>query len=42
VRHGAPADKPAWTRYFSVDYGYHTIMSAHGIIMIASILLGIS
>jgi cytochrome c oxidase subunit 1 len=83
LHHGPPADKPAWTRYFSVDYShkiigvqytvtgvmlllvagmlaiifrvelvqtglqfldadtYNTMMSAHGIIMIASILLGI-
>ena len=83
MRHGPPEDKPAWTRYFSVDYShkvigvqyvvtgiallmfagtlalifrtelvqtglqfldantYNTMMSAHGIIMIASILLGI-
>jgi cytochrome c oxidase subunit 1 len=83
LHHGPPADKPAWTRYFDVDYShkiigvqyvitgivllllagglalifrvelvktglqflsadaYNTTMSAHGIIMIASILLGI-
>jgi cytochrome c oxidase subunit 1 len=83
LHHGPPADKPAWTRYFDVDYShkiigvqytvtgvmlllvagllaiifrvelvqtglqfldadtYNTMMSAHGIIMIASILLGI-
>jgi cytochrome c oxidase subunit 1 len=83
LRHGPPEDKPAWTRYFNVDYShkvigvqyvvtavlllliagglaiifrvelvetglqfltpdqYNTIMSAHGIIAIASILLGI-
>lgn len=83
LRHGPPAGKPVWTRYFSVDYNhkvigiqygvtslivlmlggvlalifrmelsfpsmqfltmdqYNTIFSAHGIIMIASILLGV-
>jgi len=83
LRHGPPEDKPAWTRYLSVDYNhkvigiqygvtavalllvggilalvfrlelsfpgmqflqretYNTIFSAHGIIMIASILLGV-
>lgn len=83
LHHGPPEGKPAWTRYFSVDYShkvigvqyvvtgilllllagglaiifrvelvrtglqfltadqYNTMMSAHGIIMIASILLGI-
>ncbi|MDX1662686.1 MAG: cbb3-type cytochrome c oxidase subunit I [Candidatus Promineifilaceae bacterium] len=83
LRHGPPEDKPAWTRYFGVDYNhkvigiqygvasllvlmiggilalifrlelsfpgmqflqettYNTIFSAHGIIMIASILLGV-
>lgn len=83
LHHGPPAGKPAWTRYFSVDYNhkvigiqygitslavlmiggilalifrleltypgmqflttdsYNTIFSAHGIIMIASILLGV-
>jgi cytochrome c oxidase subunit 1 len=83
LHHGPPADKPAWARYFSVDYShkvigvqytitgilllllagglaiifrfelaqsglqflkldtYNTLMSAHGIIMIASILLGV-
>ncbi len=83
LRHGPPDDRPAWTRYFGVDYNhkvigiqygvtsilvlmiggilaiifrmelsmpgmqflsmenYNTIFSAHGIIMIASILLGV-
>jgi cytochrome c oxidase subunit 1 len=83
MHHGPPQDKPAWTRYFSVDYShkvigvqyaitgvllllfagslaiifrlelaqsglqflkpdtFNTLISAHGIIMIASILLGI-
>ena len=83
LRHGPPEGKPAWTRYFGVDYNhkvigiqygvtsllvlmiggilalifrlelsfpgmqflemntYNTIFSAHGIIMIASILLGV-
>ena len=83
MHHGPPPDKPAWTRYFSVDYNhkvigiqytitgillllvggtlamifrlelsrpelqlidphtYNTVMSAHGIIMIGSILLGV-
>jgi len=83
LRHGPPEHKPAWTRYFSVDYNhkvigiqytitaiivllfggllaiifrlelvypgmqfldaqqYNTLFSAHGIIMIVSILLGV-
>jgi cytochrome c oxidase subunit 1 len=83
MHHGPPKDKPAWTRYFAVDYNhkvigiqytvtgillllvggllalifrvelvqpgmqyitphqFNTYMSAHGIIMIAAILLGI-
>lgn len=83
MRHGPPEGKPAWTRYFSVDYNhkvigiqytvtgillllvagslaitfrlelalpgiqflqpstYNTFMSAHGMIMIGSILLGV-
>ena len=83
LRHGPPEYKPAWTRYFSVDYNhkvigiqytvtgiivllfggllaiifrlelvypglqflsndqYNTLFSAHGIIMIVSILLGV-
>lgn len=83
IHHGPPPDKPAWTRYFGVDYNhktigiqytvtgiflllvagtlamifrlelakaglqylnphnYNTFMSAHGIIMIGSILLGV-
>jgi cytochrome c oxidase subunit 1 len=83
MRHGPPEHKPAWTRYFSVDYNhkvigiqytvtavivlllggllalifrlelvypgmqflnnqqYNTLFSAHGIIMIVSILLGV-
>jgi cytochrome c oxidase subunit I len=83
LHHGPPANRPAWTRYFSVDYNhkvigiqytvtgvlvllvggllamifrlelvypgmqflnpdqYNTYFSAHGIIMIASILLGV-
>jgi cytochrome c oxidase subunit 1 len=83
LHHGPPVDKPAWTRYLSVDYShkvigvqytvtgillllfagtlalifrvelaqpglqflnpdtFNTFISAHGIIMIASILLGV-
>ena len=83
MRHGPPKYRPAWTRYYSVDYNhkvigiqytvtgvlvlmvggllamifrlelvypgmqflnpnqYNTLFSAHGIIMIASILLGV-
>jgi cytochrome c oxidase subunit 1 len=83
MHHGPPENRPAWTRYFSVDYShkvigvqytvtgillmmvagslamifrlelahsglqfldpatYNTFISAHGIIMIASILLGV-
>jgi cytochrome c oxidase subunit 1 len=83
MRHGPPEDRPAWTRYLSVDYShkvigiqytvtgillmvfagslaivfrlelahsglqflepgtFNTLISAHGIIMIASILLGV-
>jgi cytochrome c oxidase subunit 1 len=83
MRHGPPEHKPAWTRYFGVDYNhkvigiqytvtavivlllggllalifrlelvypgmqflnnqqYNTLFSAHGIIMIVSILLGV-
>ena len=83
IHHGPPEDRPAWTRYFSVDYShkvigiqytvtgillmlfagslamvfrlelaqpglqflepatFNTFISAHGIIMIGSILLGI-
>ncbi len=83
MRHGPPEGRPAWTRYFSVDYShkvigvqytvtgilllmvagslamvfrlelahsglqfldpatFNTFISAHGIIMIASILLGV-
>ncbi|MCI0394121.1 MAG: cbb3-type cytochrome c oxidase subunit I [Chloroflexi bacterium] len=83
LRHGPPEHRPAWTRYFSVDYNhkvigiqytvtgvivllvggilaiifrlelvfpgmqfltenqFNTLFSAHGIIMIASILLGV-
>jgi len=83
LRHGPPEHRPAWTRYFSVDYNhkvigiqytvtaiivllfggllaiifrlelvypgmqflnpqqYNTLFSAHGIIMIVSILLGV-
>jgi cytochrome c oxidase subunit 1 len=83
MHHGPPPDKPAWTRYFSVDYNhkvigiqytvtgillmliagtlamifrlelaqpelqfitpetFNTFISAHGIIMIGSILLGV-
>jgi len=83
MRHGPPEDRPAWTRYLSVDYShkiigvqyavtsiallliagslamifrlelahsglqfldpatFNTYISAHGIIMIASILLGV-
>ena len=83
MRHGPPGDRPAWTRYLSVDYShkiigvqyavtgialmliagslamifrlelshsglqfldpatFNTYISAHGIIMIASILLGV-
>ena len=25
LRHGPPADRPAWTRYFSVDYSHKVI-----------------
>ncbi len=83
MHHGPPKDKPAWTRYFAVDYNhkiigvqytvtgialigiagslamifrlelsapglqfltadtYNTFMSAHGIVMIGGILLGV-
>jgi len=83
LHHGPPADRPAWTRYFSIDYShkvigvqytvtgifvllvagllaiifrfelaapglnfltpgaFNTFVSAHGMIMIGSILLGI-
>jgi cytochrome c oxidase subunit 1 len=83
LRHGAPAGKPEWSRYFAVDYNhkvigvqyavtgvlvllvgglfaltfrlelalpgmqfmsydtYNTLFSGHGIVMIASILLGV-
>ncbi len=38
--HGPPKDKPAWTRYFSVDYNHKVIGVQYGITGLLMIMIG--
>lgn len=38
--HGPPADKPAWTRYFSVDYNHKVIGIQYGVTSLLMLMIG--
>lgn len=38
--HGPPKDKPAWTRYFSVDYNHKVIGIQYGITALIMLMIG--
>lgn len=40
LRHGPPENKPAWTRYLSVDYNHKVIGIQYGITAVALLLIG--
>ncbi|MFC2023369.1 cbb3-type cytochrome c oxidase subunit I [Chloroflexota bacterium] len=40
LRHGPPSDRPAWTRYFSVDYNHRVIGVQYLVTAIAMLLVG--
>jgi cytochrome c oxidase subunit I len=40
MHHGPPEDKPAWARYFSVDYSHKVIGVQYGVASLALLLVG--
>jgi cytochrome c oxidase subunit 1 len=40
MHHGPPADKPAWTRYFSVDYNHRVIGIQYMVTAVLLLLIG--
>jgi cytochrome c oxidase subunit 1 len=40
LRHGPPADLPAWTRYFSVDYNHKVIGIQYGVTGLLMVCIG--
>jgi cytochrome c oxidase subunit 1 len=40
LRHGPPTDRPAWTRYFGVDYSHKVIGIQYGVLAVALLVVG--
>ncbi|MFN3333631.1 MAG: cytochrome C oxidase subunit I, partial [Caldilinea sp.] len=40
MHHGPPADKPAWTRYFAVDYNHKVIGIQYGVTGLLLLVIG--
>jgi cytochrome c oxidase subunit 1 len=40
IHHGPPADKPAWARYFGVDYNHKVIGIQYGVTGLIMLMIG--